>query len=234
MSKKKIDLDGFPVLRIDQIPHIETDVLESAQNEVAELIIKMNLEGDKSQKSFVYYLNKQLDEMEKEIAKRIAEARVVALLEGRDEGLKYEFRSRQPLTQPPLSPHSTVSKASSTTQDEQPTPVMKKEKPKFEPIPLPSEIRKQTMSLPQTSQSSRSAEQDIQLKSSKSDEQASEESQPRRPKSGQPSRRSVAVVEENFGNSFIVGAIEKRRRFYPKRVPKESEVDIRDKNRESR
>jgi hypothetical protein len=232
MNKKKVDLDGFPVLRLDQISYIETDVLEKAQHEVAELIIKMNLEGDKSQKSFVYYLNKQLDEMEKEIAKRIAEARVLALLEGRDDGSTFEFRSRQPLIQP-LSPQSTVSKEStSTIQDEQRTPIVKA-KPKFEPIPLPSEIRKQTMSIPQTSQSSRS-EQDVQLKSSKSDEQSSEENQPKRPKSGQPSRRSVAVVEENFGNSFIVGAIEKRKRFYPKRVPKESEIDIRDKNRESR
>lgn len=227
-KNQKIDLDGFPVLRIDQIPFIDTNILEKAQNDVAELILKMNLEGDKSQKSFVYYLNKQLDEMEKEIAKRVAETRVFALLDGNNDLSNLEFRSKQPLFQRSISPESTQS----TTSSEVPNRSIN-EKPKFEPIPLPSEIRKQSMQ-PQTPQSSRS-EQNIQPSVSKCEEKiVSEEMQPKRPKSGQPSRRSVAVVEENFGSSFVVGAIEKRKRFYPKKAPKETEAEIREKNRESR
>jgi hypothetical protein len=243
---KSIDLDGFPILRLDQIPSIETTVLERAQIEVAELIQKMNTEKDKSQKSLVYYLNKQLDEMEKEITKRIAEARVLALLNGNEEEASlHQFKSRQPVRTAPISPRSNRATTMAANTDMEktneqlpPTPV--KEKPKFEPIPLPSELRK-LQSVPSSAsapQSSRS-EQDIELKYSRSQDtshpKSEEEIEPvKRPKSGQPSRRSVAVIEENFGSSFIVGAIEKRRRFLPKKVPKETESEVREKNRESR
>lgn len=237
-NTKNLDLDGFPILRLDQISLIDTNLLSQAQVEVHELIQKMNQEknNNSTQKSLIYYLNKQLNEMNKEITKRIAEERVLALLDGRDDYDDQSSLLRQRQMQSTLSPSShSISCSKESIQQEEPTPTpIVKVKPKFEPIPLPSEIRKQTMTLPLTSQSSRS-EQDIQIQSSKSEEQSLEQNQqPKRPKSGQPSRRSLAVVEENFGNSFIVGAIEKRKRFYPKRVPKESEADIREKNRESR
>jgi hypothetical protein len=253
LPMKAIDLDGFPILRLDQIPSIETNLLVKAQVEVAELIQKMNLEKDKTQKSLIYYLNKQLDEMEKEIAKRIAEARVLALLNGNEEEvLLHEFKSRQPIRAAPMvSPRSNATTAITARshndhqeheQQQQLPPTPSKEKPKFEPIPLPSELRKQQQvaptSAPSAPQSSRS-EQDIQLKYSHSQDTSRSNTEEeigviKRPKSGQPSRRSVAIIEENFGSSFIVGAIEKRRRFFPKKAPTETATEVREKNRESR
>ncbi len=260
MSTPSVDLDGFPIIRLDQISSISSDLLERAQIEVTELIQKLNEEREKereknqqkgNQKSFLYYLNKQLEEMEKEMTKRIAEARVLALLNGVSEEVmreRFEFKSTQSLhlsslsTSSPRAESVRSSRSEGSNETSIPVLVEEKEKPKFRPIPLPSELRKQNYVAPpsQSLVSSRSTD-DTQSRDFVSDtsgradqEEEGENLQRRRPKSGQPSRRSLAVVEENFASSFVVSAVEKKKRFYPKKVVKESEQDIREKNRESR
>jgi hypothetical protein len=82
------DLDGYPILRIDQLHIIPTATLETSLPDAKALIENLREEangdksGGKSQKAMMKYLQKQVDQTLKEIATREAEDRVNALLNG--------------------------------------------------------------------------------------------------------------------------------------------------------
>lgn len=50
----------------------------------------------------------------------------------------------------------------------------------------------------------------------------------------EPSKKSLEVVYKNFGNSFIVAATEKKKRFYPAKKPQETPEEIKNKERAER
>lgn len=295
MAQNDADLDGFPVLRIDQIPQIPTHVLERANVEVVDLIEQLKQDGGKTQNSLVNYLYRQMGEVDKEVAKRAAQDRVMALLSGAESAMrltehppprrvnrvepKQDFFDKS-VTPSPLKAEKRVSSAStadmvaadqaqmtpekrvSTSQSDH-TPDRHKEPlevPKKMRIPLPSELRRRessalaTAALDPSTQTIftgdlGSTEESSSVISSRSvggneaaispggrsDMSVDGEAKPRRrPRSGQPSRRSMAALEQNFGNEFVVGATERKRRFYPKKVVQETEEQIRARARESR
>jgi len=262
------DLDGFPIIRIDQIPCLDTELLDRALVEVVDLIDKMRAEDDKSQKSLLYYLNRQLAEMQKEVTKRLAEERVLAMLNGTEEELKVKDRpflealARQPERNISTSmSDQSHERTQSTRSHSEPTP---KPRPVFQAVPLPSEIRKkQTEDRASNGSSVKPIVQSVEaidatsVLSSRSNDSYTRTSgtasvqdypsspnpslgsshpgrPPRRPKSGQPTRRSMQALEQNFGTAFVVGATERKKRFYPKKVVKETEAEIKARARESR
>ena len=79
------DMAGFPVLRLDQISQVDTEMLERALEEVPELVLGMHedakLSGEPVPK-LAAYLQKQIDAMNAEVTKRAAEDRVFSILQG--------------------------------------------------------------------------------------------------------------------------------------------------------
>jgi hypothetical protein len=257
------DLDGFPVLRIDQIPLISTDILERANVEVLDLIESVKSDGD-SQKSLVYYLYRQLNEMEKEVAKRAAEDRVMSLLTGTERALNRmdhpkiitpkRVQSISSLPTPNIM-HETPNKRISTSQSDHSAERRKEpidikeptEAPRPMLIPLPSELRRRELASAVSTVHNDSENVSV-ISSRSSGGEGHTPSSPGgvsehsgggsrlrpRPKSGQPTRRSQAALEENFGSAFVVGATERKKRFYPKKVVQETEEQVRARARESR
>ena len=78
MNSDIIDLDAYPILRIDQIPLIDADLLHKAQNDVKHLL---NDDTDRNNPTNVY-LERQLSVMNGELMRRAAEDRVKRLLRG--------------------------------------------------------------------------------------------------------------------------------------------------------
>lgn len=343
------DLDGYPILRIDQLSLIEISTLEKSIPDAKALIVNLREEslacgGGKSQKSMIKYLQKQIDQTEKEIATRSAKDRVNALLSGTKELLvqaippststsnkekdkgKHEERIAAFLSEPkPMSSnHPDGSKNTSmmsvpnieqtqshTLTQHNPPPVAF-----YQPIPLPSQLaaaangngnfNKPKLSRAQAKEEegeggevlhvSRSAGSYIErggevltsrssgglthhssssslgelastsanssgassnnnnhdhFSRNGSDVVAKPKRRPRsgnavsssdnnKPKSiysqanltGTTEKQNQMAIQQNFGNAFMVGATEKKKRFYPKKVVLETEAERREKLRE--
>jgi hypothetical protein len=81
MDSNEPDLSAFPVIRIDQIPLVQSDTLQHAITEVVELVESMNAdEGPKP--PLLFYLQRQLDAMGIELTNRAAKERIHSLLNG--------------------------------------------------------------------------------------------------------------------------------------------------------
>ena len=66
------DLDGFPVIRIDQIPDVNSRMLEASLEQIPALLKQMHDEATTKQQAvpkFAYYLQKQIDAMRSELMK---------------------------------------------------------------------------------------------------------------------------------------------------------------------
>ena len=75
------DLSGYPIIRIDQISLVASAVLSKAEPEVLDLMASLNAEeGPKP--PLLYYLQRQLDAMRKELAERSAHERIESILKG--------------------------------------------------------------------------------------------------------------------------------------------------------
>lgn len=83
MSSDGIDLSAFPVIRIDQIPYAESEVLRNAVSEVTELVDSMiSCKGPKP--PLLSYLRRQLEGMHAELVERGAKERINRLLSSVD------------------------------------------------------------------------------------------------------------------------------------------------------
>ena len=100
-NSQLVDLSGFPVIRIDQIPLVSSDTLQSAMVEVNELIASLLAESS-TVPPMVHYLRKQNEAMSAELADRSAKERIQALLSGIGEDVvtAHDVRSRLPLSVP--------------------------------------------------------------------------------------------------------------------------------------
>lgn len=75
------DLSGYPIIRIDQISLVASAVLSKAEPEVLDLMASLNAEeGPKP--PLLFYLQRQLDAMRKELAERSAHERIESILKG--------------------------------------------------------------------------------------------------------------------------------------------------------
>ena len=80
------DLSGWPIIRLDQIPSLDSATLARAEVDVAELIRETHsVENQNS--SMSYYLQRQLNEIKLERARRAASDRIQALLSGAEDAL---------------------------------------------------------------------------------------------------------------------------------------------------
>ena len=365
---EKPDLDGYPILRIDQLSLIDIPTLEKSIPDAKVLIENLREESGKSQKSMIKYLQKQLNQTEKEIATRTAEDRVNSLLSGTKElhvraippNLTVQSERDEEAQQDPphatttatLSSSSVPKPVTSTTSTHPhvvqstrsgssslPPPHPKAQDPPpvsfYQPIPLPSQLaaaaanshkpklsRAQAKEQEQEQQeasssgsgsggmhisrsagshrergrladtgtgtgggvemltsrssgggggggggmhtpsrhtaSSRSLENDFTDGTAtgsglNGDINSNSNSKPRRrprsgnavstdnkPKSiysqanlsGASEKQNIMSIQQNFGNAFMVGATEKKKRFYPKKVVQETEAERREKLRE--
>jgi hypothetical protein len=141
------DLDGYPVLRIDQITNIDSKVLKKAEPDV--IILLESIRNDKSQEKLMYYLQRQIEAMKNELAKRAANDRVQALLMGTEEVfIDYnninddKDKNLTHRVKPPKRQSSATSRTSETSSnmnsENNSTPVKT-----FNPILTPSEILRQ-------------------------------------------------------------------------------------------
>jgi hypothetical protein len=165
-SMETPDLDGYPILRIDQLTLIDVSTLEKSVPDAKALMENLREEsnksgGGKSQKSMIKYLQKQLDQTVKEIATRAAEDRVNTLLSGtkqllvraispsldREKRPKEKQASKESRREsPPVDVSSSLSSTSgllTRTNSLPPSSLQKNDPPPvafYEPIPLPSQL----------------------------------------------------------------------------------------------
>jgi hypothetical protein len=266
ITHKFIYVIGYPVLRIDQLPLIESSILVEAEKDVIDLIESLRKEGD-AQMSLIYYLNRQIDAMQKELSSRAAEDRVRALLEGTTALLTNQSYYK-PQTPPRIIPNFSNPKNENdsqghskiySSQTEEITPSFKapidmkssrrvnsmeqmknsvtttknSEFGPLLPMSLNAELRSQSANEKKSAPISEVVSSSRSVHSDHSDNETIN-STLKRPSSSNPSRRAKLVIEENFGNAFIVGATEKKVRYYPKKVEKLTEEQILERARDSR
>ena len=75
------DLESFPLLEVEDVPYLQTHLLEQSRVQLEPLIESDEFTGT----ALVEHARKQLDVMRKELDRRIAEARVQALISGDQE-----------------------------------------------------------------------------------------------------------------------------------------------------
>lgn len=164
MSSSQADLSAYPVIRIDHIPLVLSNVLRDSISEVEDLIASMNAdEGPKP--PLLFYLRRQLEAMHGELATRNANDRINSLLAGVNLNDSYNFNTKHqqgekkastapkidrptehsatPAIAPRSVPRSAPKQLQSPTVSDIKAKVTVNElppKPVYKRIPLPSEL----------------------------------------------------------------------------------------------
>jgi hypothetical protein len=154
------DLSGFPVIRIDQIPLVDSKTLKEAYVDVKDLIKNLIAESE-AVPPFVHYLRKQNDAITAELLNRAAQDRINKLLGIASESLEDHSLPNDGYDDDGQSVVSALTEKSATVRDLSGTNSMKEgelksDVPKtFQPLPLPSEIKsKRTLLTTSQTQSS--------------------------------------------------------------------------------
>jgi hypothetical protein len=240
-----IDLDGYPVLRIDQISFIDSNILQNADKDVLDLITSLRSSNDDSQHSLAIYLEKQLNAMRKELTLRAASDRISSLLESSQSLLKNNdslrhsnnahLRPDVPVSNDiyitPKTGDNTANNLKCNTHSIS----------KFQSIPLPSQLQKNDSFMCNDDKQIKEDTYDNLIESSSIPDLSSNKIKrddkdlpTQRPRSEISIRKSTMITNLNFGTSFIVAPTEQKRRFYPKKEKLESEEDKKEKERISR
>lgn len=82
VSSMEPDMSAFPVIRMDQIPNIPSDVLRNATSEIIGLTQALITE-EEPKPPLLLYLQRQLDSMQAELLNRAARERIDRLLSGK-------------------------------------------------------------------------------------------------------------------------------------------------------
>eukprot|EP01038_Epipyxis_sp_PR26KG_P012935 gene12935-17342_t len=144
-----IDLSGFPIIRMDQISQVDTNLLIQSGNEIQELIV--SLVTDKEIPPLVFYLRKQSEAMKSELAKRSAAERVNLLLSGALDvlNMKVDYENDSLSNSVIMEQTDDSIMKSRSAPSSQPSATLNTNKPlisfsdrsnRFKPIPLPSEL----------------------------------------------------------------------------------------------
>lgn len=134
MSNQAPDLGAYPVIRIDQIPLVSSDMLEKADRDVRELLYSLHEDASREgtpPPKLALYLQRQIDAMTQELARRAAGSRVDALLRGAAE-LFSEYNAGTTRSAAPLDGGTSL------TSTILPKTLTRPER--FKPLPLPSEL----------------------------------------------------------------------------------------------
>ncbi len=88
-NNNNIDMDAYPILRIDELANATDNILKQALNDIPELINKLKYEDRKNlvqkENPLLKYAKKQIEAMEEEITRRNALNRVKRMLKGVEE-----------------------------------------------------------------------------------------------------------------------------------------------------
>lgn len=139
-----VDLSGFPVVRIDQIPLIDSDTLVQAQKDVKSLIASMLAESD-TVPPMVHYLRKQNEATAAELMNRLAQDRINSLLSGATALLNKD-RSKYLVDDDDEPQHVTKPSADKVVASPAKAPEIVVPVQSFQPLPLPSEVRSKRVS----------------------------------------------------------------------------------------
>ena len=226
-----LDIDGYPIIRIDQIASLDTPSLRQAQQDASTLLQELRADGQPS--PLVSYLCRQIESMEREVATRAAADRVQALLNGTCDLLsdrKYESVS---IPAPSPKPQKIVTSSSVTSVAPSPTSLPNKTA-MSQPL-LPMSINQPPSSQPVVKDKPLpvTGTHDPIYEKIVTDEVPANKTASGRPPSGR-ARRSVAIYNENFGNAFVVAATEKKKRYFPKKVIAEDPEVAKQKARDAR
>lgn len=141
---READLSGFPIIRIDQIPLVDSDTLVIAQKEIKSLISSLLSESTGSVPPMVHYLRKQNEEMFLELTNRLAQERINALLSGAT-ALLNEDKTKYPIEDDDeLSTSSLSAITEKSVQKSVANGVIRSDSvvsSSFQPLPLPSELK---------------------------------------------------------------------------------------------
>ena len=88
-SKDSIDMEAYPILRIDELSNASDEILDRSLKDLPRLVEKMEYEDRKNlvkkENPLVKYARKQFEAMEEEVTKRNALKRVERMLQGTEE-----------------------------------------------------------------------------------------------------------------------------------------------------
>jgi hypothetical protein len=219
------DMGAFPVLRLDQIPRIDSDTLLRSKVDSQALITDLERENETPPK-LVFYLRRQLESIDKELALRAADARIKSIFQ-------------KSHSEPNLYPSGMVIDVVTVQPTpREPTPIragteLREQVQEFSYVPLPSQTRSQAATSEPTFDKNLYRKQHRASEDMQPFSAASESRNPGREHtpvnetlvlgtSGGPSKKSVEVLYQDFGSQFIVAATERRKRFYPKRKVEET------------
>lgn len=143
---RNVDLSGFPVIRIDQIPLVDSDTLRKALVEV-EALIKSLLEEHSEVPPLVNYLVKQNESVQTELRNRAAQQRIDALLSGAIDFMNSTTTASTGLMFKESNDSTSAAKLNSNIDssvnitNKVPVKDHSVSKTNFQPLPLPSEAR---------------------------------------------------------------------------------------------
>ena len=252
MSTSNADLSAYPIIRIDELILLDRDTLRQASKDVDALLCSLRLEEQPSH--MVFYLQKQLNAMQIEEVRREADQRVKNLLSGVESTLNntgYNEIVRQstsapstmssttpvpnsPLQYVPIRDRSSRSKSLTTTT----TPVTTAQQ-----FPSSFTTEAKVQKIVKVDESTYGGDDELEgpsrvLTSSKVlDAYQSVVNRDRKidlNKLAIRTQKQKRVINEKFGNTFVVESTHKKIRFYPTKKSQEEspeEVLAREKDR---
>ena len=243
------DLSAFPILRIDQIPFLTKELLRDAEVDLLVLIQSLNHDKSESPEDpMLRYVLKQLQEIREELIRRAASERIQILLSRNAEAV---HGTNTMFTKVPhdIVADDCLTKSACITVSYTNKSSISPPRARFESEQSLSKLHengraKENFESGKSSKFPDAAnpiysEHAVTLSTSRSKENQvigsiERTALPIRPNSGNPSRRSLVAMNESFGNTFIVSATERKKRFFPKKVDLESPEEVKNKERLNR
>ena len=247
------DISAYPIIRIDQIVLLDNELLKKALEDA--FILLTSLKKDEPTSQIIYYLQKQLDAMKVEQSKRAANTRVSNLLDGIQDTLNFSDLSKLSTENVYPSPRKSKTHDDSTRQSNSaPADIIKKfdsesissYKPIRDRSTKVNAIDEKDTIINETSAS-------IPISNSKTFHDIASE-KPNLEYRGPDAYQSIInrdllihenqnkikvekrkkIINENFGNTFVVESTHKKIRFFSKKIPIESHEIILSRERDKR
>jgi hypothetical protein len=247
------DISAYPIIRIDQIVLLDNELLKKALEDA--FILLTSLKKDEPTSQIIYYLQKQLDAMKVEQTKRAANARVSNLLDGIQDTLNLNFSGPSKLLTE-TSPRKSKTHDDSTTRQSNSAPADIIKKFNSESISSYKPIRDRSTKVNANDEKDTITNETsaaIPISNSKTFDEISSETlnlESRGPDAYQSIinrdllihenqnkikvEKRKKIMNENFGNTFVVESTHKKIRFFSKKIPVESHEIILSRERDKR
>lgn len=245
-TEDNLDLSAYPVLRLDEVPRHSEETLRRGQTDGRELLLSLQSESLDENRSMIRYLAKQLDAMSVELAKRNAQSRIQQMLLGEVTSSTADYASLPPSSarrslrgETPCAEAAHPSSAPSAIPSTEKPP---RPEPQLYQVPLPSQVNNSVV-IPPPSDSTEADSFPVRRKrgslvahksgtpltASLSEavlDRTIDGVQTRLTNGVNPSKQSLIAMNNAFGVSFVVGAIERKKRYIPKKVVVDPEEEL--------